>query len=102
MEERAGNCGLAHRLLLALDGLEEVLERARDEAAELGDELSVVADAALDGEGLAGAGLAVGEDGAVVAGDARVDHGLADVQPHVLLRGVLVRHKVKVERLGRR
>ena len=92
---RAGWCAIGaplrqHVSVLDLaDLLEEVLEAAREDA------LLVLAFASLDRKCLARAGLAVGEHASVVAEQALVDNGAADVLKNIDLRSGLPSDIVK-------
>ena len=74
---------------------ENVCERVGDDALLLCDGPD-----ALHGEGFAGARLAVGEDGAIVALDDTVDKGESSLFVDIALKGVGAEHMVESERLG--
>lgn len=80
-----------HLALEVLRVLEDLLDGPGDHTDVLG--LPV---AALHGEGLAGAGLAVGEHAHVVAVDGGL-HELADLLEHVALRRRGLEHAVELE-----
>ncbi|KOO22595.1 hypothetical protein Ctob_003354 [Chrysochromulina tobinii] len=78
------------------DEIEDLLEGTRDDASQLGRIVD-----ALHREGLAGAGLAVGEDGAVEAIDDGFDDARCRIHVNVLLSHALVVHLIERERLWR-